>query len=225
MARSGRVILLLLAALILSPAEARQTVLLVSIDGFRADYLDRAVTPTLSALTLFWPEFEAEILGIRPDHWLAYDKKMADADRVARLLSWLDAPADQRPNFLTLYFDKVDTAGHHEGPDSASVNEALASVDQSITQLIAGLKQRGLSETIDLITVADHGMTALCPDRMIYIDDFIAPDSVHIVTSGPMMGIDPPIGAKSVIEQALLSPKAHMTCRRKQDMPERFHTR
>jgi predicted AlkP superfamily pyrophosphatase or phosphodiesterase len=175
------------------------------------------------AATLFWPGSEAEIRGVRPDHWLAYDKKMADVDRVARLLSWLDAPADQRPNFLTLYFDKVDTAGHHEGPESAAVNQALALVDQSIARLIEGLKQRGLSETIDLIIVADHGMTALSPDRMIYIDDVIAPESVRIVTSGPMMGIDPPIGAQSVVEQALLSPKAHMTCRRKQDMPERFH--
>ena len=306
MARSGRVIFLFFAALFFSPlAEARQTVLLVSIDGFRADYLDRGLTPTLSALaaggvrasmrpsfpsltfpnhytlvtglypdhhgivdntmddkhlarshftlsdheavtdpawwnegvplwvtlqrqgghaaTLFWPGSEAEIRGVRPDHWLTYDQRMADADRVGQLLTWLDAPVAERPAFLTLYFDEVDTAGHHDGPDSEGVDRALAAVDGAIAQLIEGLKQRGLAETTDLIIVADHGMAALAPERTIYIDDYIAPDSVHIVTSGAMMGIDPPTGAKVVVEQALLSPKKHMICRRRQDMPERFH--
>jgi predicted AlkP superfamily pyrophosphatase or phosphodiesterase len=306
MARSGRIGLLLLAALLLSPlAQARQTVLLVSIDGFRADYLDRGLTPTLAALAaggvravmrpafpsltfpnhytlvtglypdhhgivnntmddprltpshftpsdreavadpdwwdegvplwvslqqqgghaapLFWPGSEAAVRGVRPDHWLTYDKGMTDAERVAQLLSWVDGPAELRPTFLTLYIDKIDSAGHHEGPDSPAVNAALAEVDVAIGQLIAGLKQRGLDDVIDLIIVADHGMMALAPERTIYIDDYIAPDSVRIETGGAMMGIDPSVGARTVIEQALLTPKTHMSCRRKQDMPERFH--
>ncbi|WP_419144906.1 alkaline phosphatase family protein [Novosphingobium album (ex Hu et al. 2023)] len=54
----GRIHLLLAALLSLLsavPAAAgparTQVVILVSIDGFRADYLDRGVTPNLSALT------------------------------------------------------------------------------------------------------------------------------------------------------------------------------
>ena len=57
--------------------------LLVSIDGFRADYLDRGLTPTLSALaeggvraeymrpsfpSLTFPNHYALITGMRPDH-------------------------------------------------------------------------------------------------------------------------------------------------------------
>jgi hypothetical protein len=68
------------------------------------------------AATLFWPGSETEIHGMRPDHYLPYDKGMAESDRVGQVLAWLDLPEDQRPSFLTLYFDKVDTAGHHEGP-------------------------------------------------------------------------------------------------------------
>lgn len=305
MARSGGVILLLVSLFFSPFADARQTVLLVSIDGFRADYLDRGLTPTLSALaadgvraamrpsfpsltfpnhytlvtglypdhhgivdnnmadpslahsvfspsdhdaatdpawwnegvplwvtvrrqgghaaTLFWPGSEVENHGIRPDRWLPYDQKMPDADRVDRLLSWLDAPAAERPDFLTLYFDKVDTAGHHQGPDSAGLNEALAIVDGAVARLIEGLKQRGLTDQVDLIVVADHGMMDLSPDRVIHIDDYIAADSARIVSWGAMMGIDLPVGGRTVIGKALLSPKSHMTCRRKQDMPARFH--
>ena len=305
MARSGSVIFLLAALLLSPPAQARQTVLLVSIDGFRADYLDRGDTPALAALakqgvraamrpafpsvtfpnhytlvtglypdhhgivdntmddpslahshftlsdheavadpawwqegtpiwvtlqrqgghaaTLFWPGSEAEIHGIRPDRWLPYDQKMPDAERVARLLSWLDGPAATRPDFLTLYFDRVDSAGHHAGPDSPALDQALADIDGAVAQLIAGLKQRGLFDKMDLVIVADHGMTALAPERTIYIDDYVSPDSVHIVSGGAMMGLNPVAAQEAPIEQALLSPKEHMTCRKKQDMPERFH--
>jgi len=301
MARSGSVILLLAALFLSSAVQARQTVLLVSIDGFRPDYLDRGDTPTLAALakegvraamrpsfpsltfpnhytlvtglypdhhgiventmddlglahshfsmsdheavgdpawwargtpiwatlerqggraaTLFWPGSEA----IRPALWLPYDQKMSDAERVERLLSWLDGPAAGRPDFLTLYFDRVDTAGHNEGPDSPALDQALADTDRAIAQLIAGLKRRGLLDKIDLIIVADHGMAALSPERTIYIDDHVAPDSVHIVTIGAMMGIEPLPGHEAEAEQALLSPKQHMTCRKKQDMPAHLH--
>jgi len=175
------------------------------------------------AATLFWPGSEVEIRGVRPDHWLTYDMQMPDADRVAKLLSWFDLPIAERPDFLTLYFDRVDMAGHHEGTSSTALNEALTAIDGAVAQLVDGLKRRGLADRVDLIIVADHGMTDLSPDRVIYIDDYVAPGSIHIVTGGAMMGIDLPAGARKVTEPALLSEKAHMTCRRKQDMPARFH--
>lgn len=33
------------------------------------------------------------------------------------LLSWLDLPTQERPDFITLYFDQPDHAGHSYGPD------------------------------------------------------------------------------------------------------------
>jgi predicted AlkP superfamily pyrophosphatase or phosphodiesterase len=171
--------------------DAPRSLILISIDGFRADYLDRGITPTLGTwatdgvradgmrpsfptvtfpnhytivtglrpdrhgivnnymqdpqipgktfklsdrevqqdprwwnegepiwvtaekaglrtATLFWPGSETEIRGHRPRDWTAYDKNMKYADRVDRVLSWLDRPAGERPRFLTLYFESVD---------------------------------------------------------------------------------------------------------------------
>jgi len=303
MARLGSVIFGLFALLFSLSAAARQTVLLVSIDGFRTDYLARGVTPNLSALaaggvqaamrpsfpsltfpnhytlvtgrypdhhgivdnmmddpsrahphftysdhessqepawweeatplwvsvqrqgghaaTLFWPGSETEIHGVRPDHYLPYDKGMADSDRVGQVLAWLDLPEDARPSFLTLYFDKVDTAGHHEGPDSAAVNQALGGVDAAIGQLIEGLKQRGLGGQIDLIVVADHGMAAI--KHTIYIDDIVPPADIHVVADGAMMGLAPAPGAEDRAGKALFAAHRHMVCRKKQDMPARLH--
>ena len=303
MARSGFVAALLAALLLCSQAQARQTVLLISIDGFRSDYLDRGLTPTLSSLaaggvrtamrpafpsvtfsnhytlvtgltpdhhgvientmedaglgrftlsdhaatadrrwwdggtpiwvsverqgghaaTMFWPGADADIQGVRPRYSLPYDATMPDGARVAQILAWLDLPETGRPSFLTLYFEKIDVVGHHEGPDSPALDQALGEIDAAIAQLKQGLTQRGLADKIDLIIVADHGMTGLAAERVVYIDDYAAANSLHIVTSGAMMGLAPMPGAERVIEAALLSPKPHMVCRRKQDMPERFH--
>lgn len=304
MARFGFVMAVLIALLSCSQVQARQTVLLVSIDGFRADYLDRGLTPALSALAaggvraamrpsfpsltfpnhyslvtgltpdhhgivdntmedpllgrfvtsdhaananrawwdaatpiwvsleragghasvLFWPGSEADIHGIRPSRTLPYDNAMADGDRVAWLLARLDAPEAERPSFLSLYFEKIDVVSHHEGTASPALDRALGEIDASIAQLLQGLARRDLADRIDIIVVADHGMADLSADRVLYIDDYVAPNSVHLVTSGgALMGLAPSPGARSVVEAALLTSKPHMTCRRKQDMPQRFH--
>src|SRR5579859_6644489 len=92
MARIGSVIFGLFALLFSVSAAARQTVLLVSIDGFRADYLARGVTPTLSALaaggvqaamrpafpSLTFPNHYTLVTGRYPDHHGIVDNMMDD---------------------------------------------------------------------------------------------------------------------------------------------------
>ena len=42
-------------------------------------------------------------------------------ERVYEVLSWLDMPKESRPDFMTLYFDQPDHAGHSFGPESDGV--------------------------------------------------------------------------------------------------------
>lgn len=44
-------------------------------------------------------------------------RKVPFFSRVDELLSWLDLPTQERPDFITLYFDQPDHAGHSYGPD------------------------------------------------------------------------------------------------------------
>lgn len=282
--------------------DARPLVILVGIDGFRPDYLERGVTPTLNSLrdggafaamrpsfpsvtfpnhytlvtglhpdrhgivnntmvdaelgrfslgyaaavtngdwwdegepiwvtaeraglttgTMFWPGSEAEIGGVRPSHWTVFDQSMPGDARVDRVLDWLDLPGDQRPDFATVYFDIVDTAGHHHGPDAAQTTEAAASVDASIARLIAGLQARGLADRATLIIVADHGMAATSPDRAIYLDDLIDVEAIQIVHAGAFAGFNPAPGREAEVQAALVRRHPNMECFNKADLPARL---
>lgn len=106
--------------------------------------------------SMFWPSSDAEIDGIRPSAWFKYDGGVPNEERVAHVLDWLHQPAQQRPHFITLYFDDVDTAGHHYGPESAETKKAVERVDAMVGEVWRGIRESGLP--VDLIVVGDHGM-------------------------------------------------------------------
>ncbi len=296
-----------------APAAASQppTVILVSIDGFRADYFDRGVSPNLAALaaqgvharwmtpafpsltfpnhytlvtglypdhhgivnntmedpsiqpdhrftisnrkavgderwwdeatplwvsvqqqgghaaTMFWPGSEAPIHGVRPDHWFPFDERMTADQRVDHVLVWLDLPAAQRPRFITLYFNAVDTAAHRHGPDSPEVNDAIRRVDAAIGRLIEGLKSRGLYAATDIVVVSDHGFAPVAPGHEVYLDDVTDMRALRKMTSMAVAGLEPGPNASPArvadAEAKLLAPHPHMQCWKKQDIPARFH--
>lgn len=303
MKRIAAAILLFLAMTAPAAAKDRAPLILVSIDGFRSEYLTRGLTPTLSAIAasgaraeamrpsfpvntfpnhytlvtglrpdrhgitdntmfdprrpgvkfsmsardqvadsfwwdqgepiwvtaerqglkaapMFWPGSEAQVRGVRPSIWFPYDEDLGAFDRVDRLLGWLDKPAAERPDFMTLYFESIDTVGHHDGPDSPELNQALRDVDGALARLMAGLKARGLEGKVNLIVVADHGMAPTSPERIAFVDDRVAADQFRWVTLGAMAGLVP---ATPEAERALVGKREHFECWRKSEMPARFH--
>jgi predicted AlkP superfamily pyrophosphatase or phosphodiesterase len=277
--------------------------ILISIDGFRPDYLDRGATPTLSGLardgvrasmrpsfpsktfpnhyaivtglrpdrngivdntmldpnipgvtfkmadkvtgadarwwneatpiwvtaeragvrtaTMFWPGSDTAIQGVRPSQWRLFDMTLPPPARTDQLLAWLDVPPAQRARFATLYFDDVDTAGHHFGPDSPEVNAAAATVDGAIGRLMEGLKARGI--VANLVVVADHGMAATPDSEKIFYDDLLPKDAARTITLGAFLSLYPNSGHEAEVAKALLAPHEHMQCWRKQDIPKRYH--
>ena len=177
----------------------------------------------LRTATMFWPGSDVAIAGVRPDHWLYFDGAMSPNERVDHLLRWIDLPPARRPQFLTLYFNDVDHAGHGFGPDSKQVNEALGSVDAAIARLVAGLRERGLYEHTDLVIVSDHGSAATKPELRTYLDDIVPLDEVKVDNYGVVSTITPKPGKEAAVEAALLKPHPHMSCWRKGELPARFH--
>ncbi len=135
----------------------------------------------VKSAAMFWPGSDAEIGGVRPSYWFPYDGSVSDEERVNRVLEWLKLPEAARPHFITLYFSDVDTAGHHFGPDSSEVRQAVAKVDEMVGKLRLGV--RATSLPVDLLLVSDHGMQAV--KGTVNLNNFVDLSGVRIINEGP----------------------------------------
>lgn len=177
----------------------------------------------LRTATMFWPGSEAPIQGIQPDHWFPYDGGKSKADRVDQILAWLDLPDTQRPHFLTLYFEHVDSVGHARGPGQPEVDDALRRVDAAMGRLVEGLRARGLLDRVNLVVTSDHGMAATHPDRVVFVDELIPPGSASIVSIGSTLGLNAREGRRAELEAALLGRHERFACWRRGELPGRWH--
>jgi predicted AlkP superfamily pyrophosphatase or phosphodiesterase len=175
------------------------------------------------AAAMFWPGSQAEIAGVRPSRWMTFNQNLPSNDRVDTLLAWLDDPKGPELRFSTLYFDVVDTEGHHHGPSSPELKAATIEVDQAIARLVAGLKARGRYETTDIVVVADHGMAPVPAAQRWKLDDVLDLSKVRLASTGAVVGVVPLPGQQTYVEGALLKPLPHLTCWKKGQIPERFH--
>ena len=271
--------------------------ILISIDGFRPDYLDRGITPVMSALaangvsgaltpsfpsktfpnhwtlvtgltpdqhgivanrmedaarpgqvftmatdepfwwstaapiwieaeragsrsgTVFWPGSNVSFNGERPADWLQFNQALPEASRVQTVLDWLARRRLIRPRFVTLYFDSVDTVGHHDGPDAAATNSAIGLVDAQIGRLRDGLA--AMNQPANLVIVSDHGMIATSASRVVRVDALVA-GAGRVVEDGPYATFEPLPGREEALAAVLTRPHPHMQCWRKGELPARF---
>lgn len=145
-----------------------------------------------TSATYFWPGSEVEIEGMRPDFYRDYDGKVPFLKRVDTVLSWMDFPANERPDFITLYFDEPDHAGHSYGPDDiVKIGQALTRVDEAVGRLMEGLYKRNMHNCANIIIIADHGMADNNCDRLISFRDYITNVNNMYIYEGAFSRIDP----------------------------------
>ncbi len=177
----------------------------------------------LKSATMFWPGSDVDIQGVRPSDWRAYDHNFPADARVDQVLEWMDRPLATRPDFVTLYFEAVDTAGHRYGPQGAQTTAAVASVDKALGRLIQGLATRGLLPQANLVILSDHGMASLSPQRVVLLDEMLDTASVRrFIPYGPLIGLTPLAGKEAQVKQSLAQPHEHVQCWPKAELPARF---
>lgn len=110
----------------------------------------------LIAGTLFWVGSEAPVGGKTATYVRPYKDDLPHSERIQQVIDWLSLPEPQRPQFVTLYFSKVDSAGHSAGSGSEEVKEAVLEIDAKLKVLRDFLKSSGLD--YQLVLVSDHGM-------------------------------------------------------------------
>jgi len=175
------------------------------------------------AATMFWPGSEVAFDGLRPHFYRPFDRGLSPNARVDQALAWLDLPPQQRPRFVTLYFEQFDVAAHETGLDSADARAAQRTIDAALTRLQTGLRKRGLTPSTDLIVVSDHGMADVARDRFSLLDDRLAPDAYRVVWWGQVIGLEPMPGRVAEVERAFLGRQAHYNCWRKTELPKQWH--
>ena len=171
----------------------------------------------------FWPGSEALIAGMRPTWFKKYDGKVPRADRVRGVLDWLALPADSAPRMITAYFSDADDAGHSYGPLSAQVDSAIVRVDSAVGAIVDGIAKMGLAGKVNVIVVADHGMTEISGARSIFLDDYLSLDSLDVIDWTPVAAIAPKQGRDSYVYTKLHGANSHLAVYRKADVPARFH--
>ncbi|WP_196891475.1 alkaline phosphatase family protein [Aureivirga marina] len=175
--------------------------------------------------TYFWPGSEAPIQGVRPSIWKPYNGNIANTTRVDTALNWLDLPEAERPQFISLYFSIVDSAGHRYGPVSDEVKNTIGHIDFLLGRLYDGIKNHDLAENIQLIIVSDHGMAQLSRDKMVFYDDYIDENEVSF------NGNYSPVGTITVndsskkmeIYNQLKDVNPHMKVYLKEEVPAELH--
>jgi len=170
--------------------------------------------------TLFWPGSETLIQGSQPRDWLDFDGSMTSSKRVEKLLTWLSDSSKERADFATLYFNEVDSQGHHYGPESKEVNLAIASVDQAIGELRSGLQKIGILEHVTFVITSDHGMATVADDHAIDVLPILKnfPNS-KMTWYGPIAGFDKVNKSNEFDFLSQLSTVEHMSCWPKSNPP------
>lgn len=151
------------------------------------------------------------------------------------MLGYFDLPDDERPSFITLYFEEPDHTGHAFGADDPHIDKAITFVDQMLGRLFDGLDARGVFEDVSIILLSDHGMVGTCDKKIIYLED-LAPwiyiPSGWADSLSPVLALrpSPDIDVKEVyqnITEALNSGKVanseFLQVYLKEDFPARLH--
>uniref|UniRef100_A0ACD5VZH9 Uncharacterized protein n=1 Tax=Avena sativa TaxID=4498 RepID=A0ACD5VZH9_AVESA len=196
-----------------------------------------AVEQGVQASTFFWPGSEVKKGSWDcPDKYCRhYNGSVPFEERVDAILSYFDLPADEMPQFLTLYFEDPDHQGHQVGPDDPAITDAVEHIDEMIGRLIAGLEARGVFEDVNIIWVGDHGMVGTCDKKLVILEElapWIEVGDDWVLSKTPLLAIRPPDGVSPAevvakMNEGLGSGKVkngeYLKVYLKEDLPSRLH--
>lgn len=177
---------------------------------------------------VFWPG--CEVPRHAPDAFWKYDDHVSytrRVDRVMHLLAGTSTDLDRAAQFVALYFEGVDRAGHEFGPNSDQVDHAIALVDSAIARLVSKVRSE-VSDNVNFIVVSDHGMSAVSNDHVIDFSSVIPEGTVQDIGSFVMgMWLNVTTPSEKVFQEIQSAIKkrneTQVALYRKQEMPERWH--
>ena len=179
-----------------------------------------AVRQGQKAACAFWVGSEAEINGMRPTYFKAYNYSIPFDNRVEEVVGWLTRPAEERPTSVAFYFEEANGAGHRFGPDSPETDAAIRQLDASLGRLLARLSAAGIEPNV--VVVSDHGMTPTSIERVELIDPHLDLAATLVESDGSLVALRPLRGsADELLARAKRIPHGQAYLR--DALPAHFH--
>ncbi|XP_035671826.1 ectonucleotide pyrophosphatase/phosphodiesterase family member 5-like [Branchiostoma floridae] len=175
----------------------------------------------LKAADLFWPGGDVLMNGQHVNIYRKYNQSMPFTDRVDTVVGWF---VKENVDFATLYFHQPDETAHIHGPDSQNVTTKMAELDGVLQYLLQKVEDAGLSDQLNIIVTADHGMAEISRDRKIQIYNYVDRSLIsRIPDAGPVANIQPVDGKLQEVYNILKAAHPNMTVYLREEVPERMH--
>ncbi|XP_034567633.1 ectonucleotide pyrophosphatase/phosphodiesterase family member 7-like [Notolabrus celidotus] len=173
--------------------------------------------------------YQGQAASVREVEPILYNYKNETAWRMNsdKVMGWF---RDLDLDFVSLYFGEPDGVGHRYGPDSPERREMVKQVDRTVGYIRDSAERHGLSDHLNIIITADHGMTSVYRNGLVKeitlskIPGFSFRDlSFHLVDFGPSGMLLPKPGMLDKVYNALKGAHPHLHVFKKEEMPERLH--
>ena len=155
----------------------------------------------------FFVGTEADIQGIPMTYWNAFNASVPGLERVQQVIDWLSMPEEQRPHFITLYFEDVDTATHNHGPGSQQSVASIDRVNEYLTALLDGVAELPVADDVYYVVVSDHGQITKRLDKQILVlEGLVDLEGLSVVDHGAAAFIympEPDAGRAVAIRDAI----------------------
>jgi ectonucleotide pyrophosphatase/phosphodiesterase family protein 5 len=171
----------------------------------------------------FWPNSDINLEYSRPDYFHHYEHERQYDVRVNGVLDWLQLPYDQRPHFITMYFDLTDGVGHRYGPNSPEIDIAISSLDSTLGNLLSGLEEIQMRDSVNIILVSDHGMTEVHFEKIINVEEMLEGYRFVSSNSGSVMMISADDSDIEKIYSLLKKNENHYKVYMKNNIPPYYH--
>ena len=139
----------------------------------------------IRAAAYYFVGTEADVDGVRPTHWRAFDADVPGRARLNPVLDWLAEPEEQRPHLVTLYFERVDDHGHWYGPESDENMGAVRQVDKLLGALQDGIAKLPHGDDVYVLVVSDHGQASYRPREPFILDHWLDLENTTVINGGP----------------------------------------
>jgi predicted AlkP superfamily pyrophosphatase or phosphodiesterase len=173
---------------------------------------------------VYWVASDVAVLNQRPTYYKDYSQRplISYPARVDSIMALLSKPKKERPRLLMLYYDEPDHTAHGNGPVSDQTREAVAQVDSMVGILLDKVAASRFRKKTDIIVLADHGMTAISPDRVVRPSDYIKEEWCdEILTGVPTMIYSKPEYRDSIYNAFKKAP--HVNVWKKEEIPSELH--